>query len=289
MAPARNDELARAAEAIRESTALLVTAGAGMGVDSGLPDFRGNEGFWKAYPPFAKLGLSFVDLANPRWFDTDPALAWGFYGHRLALYRATKPHEGFAILSRWAASRPRGAFVFTSNVDGQFQRAGFDPDRILECHGALDWLQCTRDCGVGILRADSFAPEIDESSMRARGALPTCPRCRALMRPNVLMFGDFGWDSAREEEQSARFDAWMAEAVSDVGRERERLVVIECGAGTAVPTVRNLGDRLATRLGATLVRINVREPEVPRGHVGLAMGARAALRAIDAKLSERSA
>ncbi len=272
-------EIDRAADAIREATALLVTAGAGMGVDSGLPDFRGNEGFWRAYPPFAKLGLSFVDLANPRWFDADPALAWGFYGHRLALYRATKPHDGFAILKRWAAARRHGGFVFTSNVDGQFQRAGFDPDRVLECHGAIDWLQCTRDCGVGILRADGYVPEIDESTMRAQGPLPTCPRCRALLRPNVLMFGDFGWDSAREVEQSARFDAWMAQA------SRERLVVVECGAGTAVPTVRNLGDRLATRLGATLVRVNVREPEVPRGHVGLAMGASTALRAIDEKLA----
>jgi len=59
------DNLKRAAHALREAEALLVTAGAGMGVDSGLPDFRGNEGFWKAYPPMAKLGVSFVEMANP--------------------------------------------------------------------------------------------------------------------------------------------------------------------------------------------------------------------------------
>jgi len=64
-------------------------AGAGMGVDSGLPDFRGDEGFWKAYPPMAKLGIRFSSMANPRWFESDPELAWGFYGHRLNLYRAT--------------------------------------------------------------------------------------------------------------------------------------------------------------------------------------------------------
>ena len=60
---------------------LLFTAGAGMGVDSGLPDFRGDKGFWKAYP--ALFGHSFSDMANPSWFDSDPRLAWGFYGHRL--------------------------------------------------------------------------------------------------------------------------------------------------------------------------------------------------------------
>jgi len=78
-----------------------------MGVDSGLPDFRGDQGFWKAYPPYAKLGLSFVELANPRWFATDPELAWGFYGHRRGLYRRTVPHEGFARLLRWSRAMPR--------------------------------------------------------------------------------------------------------------------------------------------------------------------------------------
>src|SRR4051812_7923509 len=96
------DALARAAFALRDAQALLVTAGAGMGVDSGLPDFRGDEGFWNAYPPFRALGLSFVDLAQPSWFEDDPALAWGFYGHRLELYRRTVPHAGFARLLRWA-------------------------------------------------------------------------------------------------------------------------------------------------------------------------------------------
>src|SRR5438445_8809587 len=90
--------LDRAAGAIARADALLIGAGAGMGVDSGLPDFRGTEGFWNAYPPFRKLGLSFVDLANPRWFRSDPELAWGFYGHRLNLYRATQPHAGFELL-----------------------------------------------------------------------------------------------------------------------------------------------------------------------------------------------
>ena len=85
----------------REATALLIGAGAGMGVDSGLPDFRGNEGFWEAYPPFAKLGLSFMELANPGWFESDPALAWGFYGHRLESYRRTVPHRGFEVLREW--------------------------------------------------------------------------------------------------------------------------------------------------------------------------------------------
>src|SRR3954469_23658296 len=87
--------IARAADAVKSAEQILITAGAGMGVDSGLPDFRGTDGFWRVYPPFKQLGLRFEQIANPKWFDADPHLAWGFYGHRLNLYRATTPHDGF--------------------------------------------------------------------------------------------------------------------------------------------------------------------------------------------------
>src|SRR5438105_14278934 len=120
----------RAAEAVAAAEALVIAAGAGMGVDSGLPDFRGDHGFWRAYPPYEKLGLRFTDMANPGWFERDPALAWGFYGHRLNLYRARQPHAGFGILRAWAGRMRLGAFAFTSNVDGHFQRAGFDPEHV---------------------------------------------------------------------------------------------------------------------------------------------------------------
>src|SRR5437588_12489307 len=120
-----DDLLDRAAAAVASADALLIGAGAGMGVDSGLPDFRGDKGFWNAYPPYAALGLNFIALASPRWFTDDPEIAWGFYGHRLNLYRQTAPHAGFQILRKWAERMPRGSFVYTSNVDGHFQRSGF--------------------------------------------------------------------------------------------------------------------------------------------------------------------
>src|SRR5271163_173600 len=135
--------LDRAASQIASSDAILLGAGAGMGVDSGLPDFRGNQGFWRAYPPYQQLGLDFVSLANPRWFAEDPTLAWGFYGHRMGLYRRTTPHAGFEILRKWASRMGQGGFVFTSNVDGHFQRSGFAPERVVEIHGSFDGMQCT--------------------------------------------------------------------------------------------------------------------------------------------------
>ena len=74
----RNIEQAR--QAIKEADAVLITAGAGMGVDSGLPDFRGKEGFWRAYPIARKLGLRFEEMANPRMFLKEEyiQLAWAF-------------------------------------------------------------------------------------------------------------------------------------------------------------------------------------------------------------------
>ncbi len=269
----------KAAAAVSKADALLITAGAGMGVDSGLPDFRGDTGFWKAYPPFEKLGVSFVDMANPGWFARDPELAWGFYGHRLQLYRETEPHGGFGILKRWAGGMEHGAFVFTSNVDGHFQRAGFDEERVIECHGSIAHLQCTEPCSREIWSGDDLDVVVDETSFRATSILPECRRCGALARPNVLMFGDWHWIPERTAEQERRFSDWLD------GAAGPRLAVIELGAGSAVPTVRMTSERVASRCGATLIRINPREPNVHHGHVGIAANALEALAAIDELLS----
>ncbi|QEH35911.1 NAD-dependent protein deacylase [Aquisphaera giovannonii] len=273
--------LDRAAEAICKAGAMLIGAGAGMGVDSGLPDFRGDDGFWKAYPPYAKLGLRFAELANPRWFGRDPEVAWGFYGHRMMLYRETAPHEGFSILRRWSERMPRGAFVFTSNVDGHFQKAGFDASRIHEVHGTITALQCLVGCGAGIFPGDEVSVRIDEETMRAARPLPSCPECGGLARPNILMFGDWGWDSSGSDAQARALNAWLR-SVNDTP-----LAVVECGAGTAIPTVRMICEEAAARSGGTLIRINVREPEVPRGGISLPLPALAAIREIEWRLQGR--
>jgi len=271
------DAVDRAAAAIASADALLVGAGAGMGVDSGLPDFRGDQGFWKAYPPMAKLGIRFVELANPRWFASDPGLAWGFYGHRLNLYRATKPHAGFRLLRRWGEAMQGGVHAFTSNVDGQFQAAGYGDD-VVECHGSLHHLQCSRGCGSAIWPADGIEVQVDEETFRAAEPYPSCPRCGAIARPNVLMFGDWGWIGDRTDRQERRYTSWLEAA------RRGNLVVVECGAGTSVPTVRWQCERVASALGGTLIRVNPREPGAPAGSISIAAGALESLRAIQDRL-----
>ncbi len=272
------EAIRRAADVIAGAESLLIAAGAGMGVDSGLPDFRGVQGFWRAYPAFAELGLGFEELANPQWFDRDPPLAWGFYGHRLNLYRATIPHEGFGLVRRWAEGKGGGHFVFTSNVDGHFQKAGFAEGRIVECHGSIHHLQCVRECSDEIWPAEELI-DIDPRTMRARGELPRCRACGGLARPNILMFEDWAWLSHRTDGQAERCERWVDEV------RGKMLAIIECGAGLAVPTVRRRCERLAAMRGATLIRINVRDSEAPSGQIRLPMGALAAQRWVDRVLS----
>ena len=272
--PAIRAAAARAAALLDEADALIVAAGAGMGVDSGLPDFRGNEGFWRAYPALGRARMDFAAIASPAAFHARPALAWGFYGHRLALYRATVPHAGFARLAAWGGRMHHGLRVFTSNVDGQFQAAGFDPEAVHECHGSLHHLQCLQPCCDAIWPADGFVPDVDEAACLLRNAPPRCARCGGLARPNVLMFGDWGWAEARTAAQQARQAHWLHSV--------RRPVVIELGAGTAIPSVRHFSHRVVRDHGGRLVRINPAECAVPtRQDVGLPLGAAQALALID--------
>jgi NAD-dependent SIR2 family protein deacetylase len=235
LATTKDSEVRLAAEIINAADALLVTAGAGMGVDSGLPDFRGTQGFWRAYPDIARLGLPFEEMANPSWFKADPALAWAFYGHRLNLYRSTVPHAGFTRLLEIGRSKAHDYFVFTSNVDGQFQKAGFSTERIVECHGSIHHFQCAACCTDNIWDAGCESVSIEDSSFRALEPLPRFRNCSAVARPNILMFGDWSWLSQRTEKQERRFSDWVAR----LERSSAKLAVIELGAGSAVPTVRH--------------------------------------------------
>ena len=248
------------AEYLKQADGLLITAGAGMGVDSGLPDFRGDQGFWKAYPLLKHLGKNFVDMATPELFHTNPKLAWGFYGLRLNAYRAVEPHQGFHILKQWSDTLPNlknSAFVFTSNVDGEFQKVGFENDQVFECHGSIHWLQCLENCTQDIWSADDFKPVVDEEYCQLINDFPTCPHCGGMARPNILMFGDWHWQSQMQDEKERKLMAWL--------KQVNNLAIIELGAGTGVPSVRNFSERLINHPvneSVSLLRVNLREPQV---------------------------
>jgi len=264
------ENIKKSAQVIADADALLINTGAGMGVDSGLPDFRGDTGFWKAYPPIAKLGISFVEMANPRWFLENPKLAWAFYGHRLNLYRKTNPHQGFYQLLEIARRKAGGYFVFTSNVDGQFQKAGFDENKIEECHGSIFHFQCIQPCCDSILDAAQIEVTVNEDIFEAVEPLPQCRFCGQIARPNILMFGDWHWISHRTEDQNQQLLDWLGA----LSAKNLKLAIIEIGAGNAVATVRYFSERIAERYHATLIRINPRDYAVPPGHFSIFLGAK---------------
>ena len=269
----------RAAELIRHADALIIAAGAGMGVDSGLPDFRGRSGFWKAYPTLGRQKIDFASIASPQALNARPTRVWGFYGHRLDLYRRTAPHDGFNILKKWAECMSGGYQIFTSNVDEHFQKAGFDSDRVHECHGSIHRFQCSIPCSDDIWLGDNFIPELDIENCRLLNASPKCIHCDAIARPNALLFNDAQWVDTRQSEQEAAQQLWLASINNPL--------VIEIGAGISIPTVRFFSERTTKQHKGHLIRINPTHPKVPRQiDVGLRLGALEALMAIDRVLNE---
>lgn len=266
------DKLPRAAELIQNAKGLVIAAGAGMGIDSGLPDFRGEDGFWRAYPALSRERLNFESIASPQAFKRSPATAWGFYGHRLNLYRSTQPHTGFGLLQAWSKRMQQGSFVFTSNVDGHFQKAEFPSARVYECHGSIHRLQCTANCGGQIWASTCLHPTLNEAACLWQGELPRCPHCGALARPNILMFDDWQWNYTRRQQQRMLLDMWLDSATAPL--------VLEIGAGSAVPTVRNFTRRMQQR-GSRLIRINLYEANIHNpNEIELALGAKDALERI---------
>ena len=248
-------------EFLKNAEALLITAGAGMGVDSGLPDFRGDQGFWNAYPLYGKDGINMYQIARPASFTDDPQFGWGFYGHRFNLYQSTTPHQGFQLLLNWIDRFGWDYFTATSNVDGHFEKAGFPPERVYEIHGSINHIQCVKPCCKTIWNLDQVI-EIDENTMRSVN-VPICPNCGGTARPSIPLYGDWHFIGTRVERQRRKFLDFLE-------RNRNRaLVIIEIGAGTTMPVVRNVTESLYLCENVKVIRINTLESEIASPHISL--------------------
>lgn len=255
------NDLLKAIKAIENADYLLITSGAGIGVDSGLPDYRGDNGFWQAYKGLGSSHHYFEKIASSDAFAHSPEIAWGFYAHRLLMYRNTEPHTGFKKLLKLGESMEKGCFSYTSNVDGQFQKVGFKQEQIFECHGSLHHLQCIANCKGKIWSAKGFEPEIDAEKGILLTALPRCPDCGRVARPNVLMFVDHAWQKTRNIKQHQFLNQFLQKT------EGEKRLVIEIGAGTALPAVRYASERYAD----FLIRINPTESQMSVNQEGLSL------------------
>jgi len=252
-----------------------------MGGGSGLPDFRGGGGLYNDHPPVSQLGKNYMEMTRPSGLKRHPRLAWGFWGYQLNLYRETTPHRGYRILLNIGQSKQGNYFVQTTNVDGQFQKAGFDPDKIHDCHGSIHNLQCIHPCRPSVWSADSLVVDIESESMLAQEPLPTCPHCPAIARPHIFMFGDSQYVWEATQTAAKRHRAWLSK------NRHHKIVIIECGAGEVVPGLRRYCEEIASDYpDAALIRINPQDTDVPAGENFLAipLGALEALEAIAAEL-----
>ncbi|WP_202414417.1 hypothetical protein [Duganella flavida] len=128
-----------------------------------------------------------------------------------------------------------------------------------------------------IWSADGYQPQVDNEACGLLNEPPTCPHCGGLARPNILMFGNWGWNEQRAAAQEARLQRLLSKA--------ERPLLVELGAGTAIPSVRHFGQSVISHHNGRMIRVNPREPQVASpSDVGLAAGALDALNAIDALL-----
>ncbi|MGB9475358.1 MAG: NAD-dependent deacylase [Candidatus Udaeobacter sp.] len=151
---------------------VLVVTGAGVSAESGIPTFRGKDGYWRNLDP--------IKLATPEAFARDPDLVWQWYRERrrgICNARPNPAHEAIAKL----AQRADEFLLVTQNVDDLHERAGVTRAEMVQIHGDIFKTRCSR-C--------SFEQEHDHDHERDGGTLPRCPRCDALMRPGVVWFGE---------------------------------------------------------------------------------------------------
>jgi NAD-dependent deacetylase len=234
---------------------VVALTGAGISAESGIPTFRGPEGYWvvgsRNYMP--------QEMATQAMFQRRPEEVWRWYLYRFGICRHAQPNEGHRALVALDRALGERFHLVTQNIDGLHERAGATPERTSCIHGEVAWVRCAAECGGGKLplpdmgRRDAATP----FTAQDRRAL-SCPRCGGWLRPHVLWFDEY------YDEENYRMDT----ALRAAGRADLLLVVGTSGA-TNLPM--QIGE-LARRRGIAMVDVNPEEnpfaelcARVPRG------------------------
>ena len=135
---------------------------------------------------------------------------------------------------------------------------GFDENKVYEIHGSINHMQCN-SC-LNVFKADGFEIPYDPESFEAKEPLPKCKSCKNIIRPNILMFGDYEFDDSRCQIQNRKYHDFLNKL-----NKKDILVILEFGAGHAVPTIRSFGEQLLlyNNCQTTLVRVNLRDYDGP--------------------------
>lgn len=235
--------LAACRAAIARPGRVLALTGAGVSAESGIPTFRGKEGYWtigaREYHP--------QELATHEAFEAMPWSVWAWYLYRRGVCRRAEPNAAHAALVNLARGLPERFALVTQNVDGLHRRAGSPDAQTFPIHGDITLMRCAADCVVDRFPIPEGVPDLakgDDVPSAARGLL-VCPRCGAMARPHVLWF-DESYDEPR----------FHLDTVRRIASQAALLVV----AGTSGQT--NLPWQvvsLAARAGATVVDVNVED------------------------------
>jgi len=156
---------------VRERQPCVVLTGAGISTESGIPDFRSPTGIWAQYDP--------MEYATIGAFRRDPVKVWEFYALRFEMLTRAEPNVGHRAL---AELEERGLVkaVVTQNIDGLHARAG--SREVVEVHGSIRTASCL-ECGERV-PLESVVAALQEAPA------PACPRCAAILKPDVVMFGE---------------------------------------------------------------------------------------------------
>lgn len=160
--------VARLAEAISDSGSCVALTGAGISTESGIPDFRSASGIWAQYDPY--------EVASIDGFRRDPERVWEFYGRRLDVLAGAQPNPAHLALAQLEALGLLEAVV-TQNVDRLHGRAG--SREVIEVHGSIATASCPA-CGR----------RVEHDALLELLPLPRCAGCGAVLKPDVVMFGE---------------------------------------------------------------------------------------------------
>ena len=152
---------------LRDAERVVALTGSGISAESGVPTFReAKTGLWERYDP--------QQLATPEAFYRDPRLVWEWYAWRRKLVSEAEPNPGHRALAELERRIP-GFTLVTQNVDGLHQDAG--SEGVIELHGNIRRIKCSAEGLVVEPEGTDAAP-------------PVCPNCGALLRPDVVWFGE---------------------------------------------------------------------------------------------------
>ena len=250
-------DLGRASELLLGARRVLVGAGAGLSTAAGLS--YGGERFKRNFTPFIeKYGMTDMYSAGFYPFPSEEA-RWGYWARHVWVNR----HEPGALplyRALRAFARTRDCFVITTNVDAQFEKAGFPPERLFATQGDYGLLQCARGCHDRLYPNRELAAAImerTEDCLAPSDLVPRCPACGGPMAVHLRVDGHFvenaDWHAAQK-----RYRRFVE------GAGREPTVLLELGVGWNTPgIIRFPFEALARATGAPLVRLNRDDARLP--------------------------